>query len=64
MVGDKECDIELADRVGVKGYLVLTGHGEKTLALLDERGTRENYRVVKTLLEMANDLPTPEGVTK
>ena len=31
MIGDKECDIELGQRVGARSILVTTGYGQRTL---------------------------------
>jgi D-glycero-D-manno-heptose 1,7-bisphosphate phosphatase len=42
VIGDKECDIKLGQRIGAKTFLVLTGYGKKT-ALNDK--VRADYIV-------------------
>jgi D-glycero-D-manno-heptose 1,7-bisphosphate phosphatase len=56
-VGDKLCDLELADAVGATGYLVLTGKGHKTMATLERNGSMRQYKVRADLLAVAQDLP-------
>lgn len=54
VVGDKECDVRLGKNLGVKeSFLVLTGKGEAESKKLKD----EDVRVVKTLLEMAKEIP-------
>lgn len=53
-VGDKECDVLLGQNLGVKkSFLVLTGKGEAESKKLKSSGVP----VVKSLLEMAKELP-------
>ena len=39
VIGDKECDLELAAAVGARGILVATGYGRQTAAEMTKRGT-------------------------
>jgi histidinol-phosphate phosphatase family protein len=53
-VGDKPCDVELATAIGSKGFLVLTGKGEQSLAKLGQPCT---FKVCANLPEVALQLP-------
>ncbi len=53
-VGDKQCDVQLGMNLGVKeSFLVLTGKGEAE----SKKIKSDDVRIVKTLLEMAKELP-------
>ncbi len=54
MVGDKVCDIELGQRVGLKTFLVRTGYG----AEVEAKGQAKPDYVVDNLLEMAQIIET------
>lgn len=56
VVGDKECDLGLADNLGAKGILVLTGKGKTTLENLESQNLSQRYEVCENLLEMAENL--------
>ena len=51
LVGDREKDIQLARKVGCKSYLVLTGHGEKTLKKIGGEKSALIDGVYKNVLE-------------
>lgn len=54
VVGDKECDVQLGEKLGVKeSFLVLTGKGEAESKKIDP----SHVKIVKTLLEMAKEIP-------
>jgi D-glycero-D-manno-heptose 1,7-bisphosphate phosphatase len=55
-VGDKWSDVELGNRVGAKGVLVLTGKGNKTLQ--ENSLLAEKTEVFENLLGFALNLPT------
>jgi D-glycero-D-manno-heptose 1,7-bisphosphate phosphatase len=57
VVGDKDCDVQLADAVGAQGILVLTGKGRASLAELTAAGKISRYRVEQDLREVAKNLP-------
>lgn len=50
MVGDKKCDLDLARRAGLTGYLVLTGQWRSA----NTRDIKKGYR---DLLSLARELP-------
>ena len=56
-VGDKLSDLELADNLGCKGCLVLSGYGKDTLSKLNDAQSLSKYSVFQDLLEMAKALP-------
>ena len=51
MVGDQMTDLELAARAGVKGVLVLTGKGKRTLSRLEKRDDLKPAFIAENLLE-------------
>ena len=57
-MGDKECDLLLADEIGAGGYLVLTGKGIATQDALKRSGDDSRYRVCADLMEVAQQLPS------
>jgi D-glycero-D-manno-heptose 1,7-bisphosphate phosphatase len=57
VVGDKECDLELADNIRASGNLVLTGKGAGTRERLRQLGLENKYRVFPDLLAVAESLP-------
>lgn len=57
MVGDKECDVLLGHRLGLKPYLVRTGNGLKTLAQFEKDQVTPYYNVCDHLLDLARQLP-------
>jgi D-glycero-D-manno-heptose 1,7-bisphosphate phosphatase len=56
-VGDKICDLELADNLGGKGCLVLTGKGSETLSELQRKMGYNKYQIFSDLLAMAQTVP-------
>jgi D-glycero-D-manno-heptose 1,7-bisphosphate phosphatase len=56
VVGDKDCDLELAENVGAKPVLVLTGKGQKTFETLKEQGSIEKYSFFPDLLKFAESI--------
>ena len=60
VAGDRTSDLELARRLGVPGFLVLTGQGAATL----ESGTRAADYVVSDLQELARICTTPGGLVR
>lgn len=57
VVGDKLCDLELADNLHAQGVLVLTGKGKYTLAELQQLDRSSTYRVSDDLIAVARSLP-------
>jgi len=51
VVGDKGVDMELAERVGAEGILVLTGYGRKEKKLLDKIGKDQPAYIATDLLQ-------------
>ncbi len=56
-VGDKLSDLELADNLGAKGCLVLSGKGEATQVELNNANRQFQYAIFPDLLSMAKSLP-------
>lgn len=56
-VGDKLSDLELADNIGAKGCLVLSGKGVQTESELSNAGRHSEYAIFPDLLAMAKFLP-------
>ncbi len=56
-VGDKLSDLELADNIGAKGCLVLSGKGRETLAELTNASRQNEYPHFSNLLSVAKSLP-------
>lgn len=56
-VGDKTCDLELADNLGGQGCLVKSGKGIETFAELQGKIGYNKYKVFSDLLAMAQWLP-------
>lgn len=56
-IGDRESDLQLAENLGARGCLVLTGKGEDTLRQLKESGTAEKYLIASNLLAVAKEIP-------
>lgn len=56
-VGDKICDLELADNLGAKGCLVLSGKGKDSLAAIKDKIGYTQYQIFNDLLVMAQWLP-------
>ncbi len=58
MVGDKRSDLELADKMGAPGYLVLTGYGPDTAEELRANGSDRKYVICDDLLSVAEKIPS------
>ncbi len=54
VIGDKCIDLELAQNVGMKGILVLTGYGKGELQYVLPQKNVKPYFIAKNLLEAAN----------
>ena len=60
-VGDKLSDLELADNIGAKGCLVLSGKGQETLLKLNSFNRSNHYPTFPDLLSVAKSLPNRAG---
>jgi len=56
-VGDKLSDLELADNIGCRGCLVLSGKGRETETELKNSIKKSQYAIFSDLLSMAKSLP-------
>lgn len=54
-VGDKPCDLHLARRAGLKGYLVLTGNGRTSAAATGRRGFGDLLTLARTVADVTKD---------
>src|SRR5690606_18878680 len=52
VIGDRDADLLVAERIGAQGWLVLTGKGKATLDSLQTAPINFNYKIGATLLEI------------
>ncbi len=61
VVGDKRSDVELADAIGARAILVMTGHGRKDEASMHARGVSVCLTVAEAALRIARASTTPDA---
>lgn len=57
-IGDRDCDVHLAEGVGATGCLVLTGKGQATYSALSE-DERQAIPIYRDLVQFAEQVPSP-----